>query len=108
MELAVLTILGVVALLGFSAMLRRATELARIRIVLGRVQFVRGRLPVRLRREIEDILERSASDEGQIWLRLEGQQARVHAKGLPTETVQQLRNVLGQFSVAQLRRAPKL
>lgn len=84
--------------------LRRATDLFVIEVVGGRPRLRRGRLPPALMSEIDDIVRRNGVRSGRLRVVTEGGEPRVLPEaGLPDAAVQQLRNVVGRYRVAQLR-----
>lgn len=94
-----------VALL-FGLGVARAAELFAARIRAGRVEFFRGRAPLALMGDFRDVLRgagdanlRVVLDRGRPALRVRGD--------LTAEQAQRLRNVLGRFTTAQLRTAPR-
>ena len=101
------TWLGVVLLLVVGALLLRAlgrhAELAQVRRVGGRVEFIRGRLPPQLLADLEDVLTLPPEEEGEVRIVLDQGKPRVVASGLSEGRVQQLRNVVGRYEVAQIR-----
>ncbi len=106
MELVVVAALLLAVGYAFSRSLGRATELCHIRVRAGKVEFVRGRMPIRLRHEIDDVLVRERVQDAELRLRVEAQQARLVASGLSGGTLQQLRNVIGRYPLAKLRSGP--
>jgi hypothetical protein len=97
--LVVVAIVVVVLLL----LLRGSPELAKLEVQRGSVRLVRGRLPVRLFHDFEDILESPVIEKAEVRIVVENGQPRVLASGLDEARQQQLRNVLGTYTVAQLR-----
>ena len=84
----------------------RANELFALRIRAGRVSVRRGRLPQRLLDDIADVVGsvQQASLRGVV----EGGRPRLYAEGdLSAEHKQRLRNVIGSWSTAQIRTAPR-
>ena len=101
------TWLGVVLLLVVGAWLLHAlgrhAELARVRVVGGRVEFVKGRLPPKLLADLQDVLTLPPVEEGELRIVLDRGKPRVVASRLSEGRVQQLRNVVGGYEVAQIR-----
>jgi hypothetical protein len=83
--------------------LGRHTELARVRVVNGRVEFVRGRLPQSLLADLHDVLTLPPIEQGELRIVLDRGKPRVVASGLSEGRVQQLRNVVGGYEVSQIR-----
>ncbi len=99
-SLAVLLLLCVPLAIG----LRRATDLFVIEVVDGKPRLQRGRLPPALMSEVVDIVRRNRVRSGRFRVVTEGGEPRVLAEaGLPDAAVQQLRNVVGRYRVAQFR-----
>lgn len=96
-------IVGVVAL-AFAA-LSRVNELCAIRVRLGEVRLVRGRVPVRFLEDAQDIARRARLDEVTIRVVSEGGKPRlVIARGVVGADVEQrLRNALGQHQIVHFR-----
>src|SRR5690349_19212769 len=85
----------------------RANELFLVRVRGGRVRVARGRLPQRLLTEIGEIVGRPPVDAELRGVN-EGGRPRLYAEGsLSPEQKQRLRNVLGEWTVAQIRTAPR-
>jgi hypothetical protein len=97
--LLVLTVLVVAAVL----LLRGPPELAKLEVRGGNVRLTRGRLPGRLVDDFDDILKNHALESGVLRIVVEDARPRLLARGLGPVPQQQLRNVLGPYSVAQLR-----
>jgi hypothetical protein len=84
----------------------RANELFFLRVRDGRVSVRRGRIPQRLLDDIADVLRGVASAT----LRgvTEDGRPRLYAEGdLGAEHKQRLRNLMGTWSTAQIRNAPR-
>jgi hypothetical protein len=88
--------------------MRRAATLFTLRIREGRIWRSSGRIPARLLSEIADIVERAGVmdarirgvvREGRPVLRFDGE--------MSPGTQQQMRNVVGQFSAAEIRNTQK-
>jgi hypothetical protein len=89
-------------------LLLRANELFSLRLHGGRVRIVRGRIPRQLLDDIEDVLRRGGVAEGTLRGVSEDGRVRLHAQAELTEGQrQQLRNVVGRWSVTQVRNAPR-
>ena len=75
-----------------------------LRAKAGQLELVRGRLPPSLLRELRDVAEREKLDDVRISAVSEGGAARLRVAGPVSEGVQQsLRNVLGRFTLSQIR-----
>jgi len=84
----------------------RANELFFLRVEGGKVGIARGRIPQRLLDDIGEIVAgvTNATLRGVI----EGGRPRLYAEGdLGVDHKQRLRNVLGTWSAAQIRQAPR-
>ncbi|HSC86476.1 MAG TPA: DUF3634 family protein [Polyangiaceae bacterium] len=86
---------------------RRSARLFVVELKDGRIGSAKGHLPPRLLSELEDVLVRARLSE----VRLEGlprggAPTFVSRPALPPGVQQQLRNVLGQFTLTQIRSAP--
>jgi len=84
----------------------RANELFFLRVRGGRVSIRRGRIPKRLLDDIADVVRdvKGATLRGVN----EGRRPRLYAEGdLGAEHKQRLRNLIGTWSVAQIRSAPR-
>lgn len=84
----------------------RANELFFLRIRDGNVRVSRGRIPQRLLDDIADIVR--AVSEATLRGVVEDRRPRLYADGeLTAEQKQRLRNVIGTWSTAQIRAAPR-
>ncbi|HEX9296263.1 MAG TPA: DUF3634 family protein [Polyangiaceae bacterium] len=84
----------------------RANELFFLHVRRGRVSVRRGRIPQRLLDDISDVVRtvESATLRGVI----EGGRPRLYAEGeLRDDERQRLRNIVGTWSTAQIRNAPR-
>jgi hypothetical protein len=97
--LLALTVVVVVALI----LLRGSPELAKLEVLRGSVRLTRGRLPGRLLDDFEDILKDHAVGNAELRIVVEDARPRLLARGLGAAHEQQLRNVLGPYSVSQIR-----
>ncbi len=84
---------------------RRATELFRVRVRQGAAELVSGALPPSLLHEIADVVRLHRVQHAEIEVVLEGGRAelRLHHDGGAAAAEQPLRNVLGRFTVRQIR-----
>ncbi len=82
----------------------RRRTIAVVTFESGRARTTRGRLPARVMNEIRDVAERMKIRSGQVTIRRESGAARVDLSGVDDpRAVQQLRNVIGRFRLAELR-----
>ena len=97
-----LTVLLLLALLRAAAL---GTELFRVEVRGGRVELERGRLPAALLAEIEDVVRLYGLQQARISAVLSGGAAKLRFEhdGAAAAAEQPLRNVLGRFTVTQLR-----
>lgn len=86
---------------------RNVNELFVLRIDGGKVRVVRGRIPKRLLDEIADIAKQSRISGVRVRVLSEGGVPRLNPEGLSPELAQRIRNVLGPFTVAEIRNAPR-
>lgn len=83
--------------------IRRSTELFVLRVDTGRVRFVRGRLPQSLLAEISDVLGRTQS-QGLLRVVIHRGTAELQPRGeFSPETVQRLRNLIGNVPLQRIR-----
>lgn len=88
--------------------LRRAATLFTLRVRRGRVVFSQGRLPPRLLSELVDIIDRAGIVKANIrGVVREGQPVLLFQGELSPAVAQQMRNVVGQFTVQQIRHGQK-
>jgi hypothetical protein len=88
--------------------LLRANELFCLRLHGGRIRIARGRIPQRLLDDIADVLRRGAVAEGTLRGVSEDGRVRLYAEAALSDAARQrLRNVVGQWSVTQVRNAPR-
>jgi hypothetical protein len=88
--------------------LLRANELFVLRLRNGRLSIARGRLPQRLLDDIGDVVRAPVVLEGTLRGVSEDGRVRIYADADLTDAQRQrLRNVLGQWSVTQVRNAPR-
>jgi len=95
-------------LIGALAAFSRANELFRGRFDRGSFRLERGRCPAALVRAIEDVARLERLDGVTLSVRSASGAPRVAASGnIDDGQLQQLRNVVGRFQVAQIRRGGK-
>ncbi|MBN1605211.1 MAG: DUF3634 family protein [Polyangiaceae bacterium] len=89
--------------------LARNLELARLRVRDGNAELVRGRLPPQLLGDVGDVLRAAHATRAEIQLVIEDGRPRVVAHGLDEASAQRLRNVVGTYTVSQIRagRSPR-
>jgi hypothetical protein len=107
-----LSLLVALALLVLSAplvlALVRANELFFVRVRSGSIRLVRGRVPPRLFDDLADIVQRPVVERAELRAVSEGGRPRLYAEGaLSPEHKQRLRNVIGAWTVQQIRTAPR-
>jgi hypothetical protein len=104
-------VLGLVALLASAPLvlaLVRANELFFVRVRDGKVRIVRGRVPSRLFDDLTDVVQKPAVTHADLRAVNEGGRPRLYAEGeLSPEHKQRLRNVIGAWTVQQIRTAPR-
>jgi len=100
--------LAVLVLIGLAAwLLRRANELCAFSLRQGRSSLVRGRAPARLIADLDEIARRSPTQNMTIRVVLESRVPRVVSTGGSAVTVQQVRNVVGQYQAVHFRTGRK-
>jgi hypothetical protein len=86
----------------------RANELFFVRVRHGTVRLVRGRVPPRLFDDLSDVVRKPAVLAADLRAVNEGGRPRLYAEGeLSPEHKQRLRNVIGTWTVQQIRTAPR-
>lgn len=84
--------------------IRRATELFVIRVRSGRTRFVRGRIPQDLLNDVADVVASPPVEQAEIRAVRRGGEPELLLKGaLTSGQAQQLRNVVGRFSVQRIQ-----
>lgn len=81
----------------------RSNELFRITVRDGQPRLQRGRLPPALFDELCEVVKRERLKEGSIRVVLEAGSPRLLLRADATTAAQPLRNVLGRFSLVELR-----
>jgi len=82
----------------------RRRTIAVVTFERGTARTTRGRLPARVMNELRDVAERMRIKSGIVTIRRESGAARLDIAGVEdARAVQQLRNVLGRFQIAELR-----
>jgi hypothetical protein len=104
--LFLLLLVGLLVLLARG--IRRSTELFALSIEDGSPKLLRGRCPSRLVDEIGDVAKLEKLDGVTLRVMSSAGQPQVVAEGALSEgQLQQLRNVVGRFQVAQIRQGNK-
>ena len=105
-------VLAMVALLASAPLVLaivRANELFMLRVRDGAVRVVRGRVPPRLFDDVADVVRKPAVVRADPRAVSEGGRPRLYAEGeLSPEHKQRLRNVIGSWTVQQIRAAPRI
>jgi len=101
-------VLAALVLASAFVFLRHVNELFLLRIDDGKVRLVRGRIPKRLFDEIADIAAQSRLSGVRVRVISEGGAPRLVPEGLPPHVAQRVRNVLGRFTLAEIRNAPRM
>jgi hypothetical protein len=97
-------VFALVALAAIYVSADRARTFAVCRVERGRLSIVRGRLPARVRGEIEEVVARARIESASFSIKREDGRPRLFVHRLDDANVEQrLRNVLGRFDVAELR-----
>jgi len=105
---SVMLIVLLALLLAVLGVLSRANELFAGRFDRGGFRLLRGRCPAALVRAIEDVARLERLDSVTLSVRSFSGSPRVTATGnIDDGQLQQLRNVVGRFEVAQIRRGCK-
>jgi hypothetical protein len=103
-----LALIALVASAPLVLALVRANELFLVRVRDGGVRLVRGRVPSRLLDDLADVVRKPAVQRADLRAVNEGGKPRLYADGeLSPEHKQRLRNVIGVWTVQQIRTAPR-
>ncbi len=97
---------GLFALFFFLVVVPRMNELFLISVRDGRLLVVRGRVPVRVRQDLADVVRRAGVQRGSIRAVRESGHARLTTRGIDEGTTQRLRNAFGTHPVQRLQAAP--
>lgn len=92
----------------FFVIVPRMNELFLISVRGGKLLVVRGRVPVRLRQDLADVICRASVKRARIRAVRESGHARLIAHGVDQGTSQRLRNAFGIHPVQRLQAAPLL
>lgn len=101
LPLIVLVLVGL-----FFMMISRGNELFVLSVRDGKVLLIRGRIPVALQHDIEDVLQRARVQHATIRAVRSSGHARLVMSGLDEGTQQRLRNTFGVHPIQKLRSAP--
>ncbi|NOY92532.1 MAG: DUF3634 family protein [Deltaproteobacteria bacterium] len=99
---------GLLALLFFFVVVPRMNELFLISVREGKLLIVRGRVPVRVRQDLADVVRRAGVRRASIRAVRESGHARLSTSGIDEGTTQRLRNAFGTHPVQRLQSAPLL
>lgn len=102
--LAILVVLSIPLVIA----IMRANELVCLDIAGKKINVRRGRIPQRLLNDLGDVVERSKIGRVELRIVTEDGRPRVIVKGaIGDTTLQQLRNVVGMYRVAEIKNAPR-
>lgn len=101
-----LLVLGLVAMLATA--ISRGNELFLLSVRAGKLLLIRGRIPIALRQDIDDVMSRSGVQEASIRAVRSSGHARLLMRGVDEGTAQRLRNTLGVHPIHKLRSAPMM
>jgi hypothetical protein len=88
------------------ALVSRGNELFVVDVAAGRARGVRGRIPPRLLADLDDVVRRPPVPRGELRVVVSGgRPALARATGLSPEQAQRARNVIGLWTVSQIRTA---
>lgn len=103
METLLVLVVLALLLLPLGLAISRSSELFVLRVELGRVDLVRGRLPHGLLSDVRDVFERS-QETGRVRVTVLRGVATVNVRGaISPVTVQKLRNVIGNVPLQRIR-----
>jgi hypothetical protein len=86
----------------------RANEVVYLDVIAGKINVRRGRIPQRLLSDLADVTERPKIARAVLRIVAEGGRPRLIASGEIGEAqLQQLRNVVGLYRLAEIRNAPR-
>ncbi len=104
MPLFVLLVLLVIIV--FGVVISRANELFFLSIREGEVLLVRGRIPIGVRHDLEDVLQRADVRDASLRAVRSSGHSRLLVTGVDEGVAQRLRNAFGVHPVQKLRAAP--
>ncbi len=110
MSVDTLIILGVCALVAAPIVigLSRANEVVVLDARGGRLEVRRGRVPAKVLRELGEVARRAGLDGARLRVVAEGGRPRLIVEGaVDAGVAQRLRNVVGLFTLAELRQAKR-
>lgn len=88
--------------------LKQSAILFTVTVKGGSVRRVRGRIPPRLLAEIKDVVERAGVTHARFTALSRDEQPILHFEGeMDPNLMQQMRNVIGQFTIGQIRTGQK-
>ncbi|MDQ3030935.1 MAG: DUF3634 family protein [Myxococcota bacterium] len=98
----------VLALVGVGAwyFLSRANEIFCVSVRDGRLLLVRGRIPIALKHDFEDVVRRARLQRATIRAVSSQSHARLVMSGVDEHVAQRLRNTFGHHPIQKLRSAP--
>jgi hypothetical protein len=104
MDTIVILVLAIAALVALWFVADRARTFAVCRIERGRMRVVRGKIPARVRTELEEVVARSGLASGGFTIKREDGRPTLFVQGIDDpNVVQRLRNVVGRFRNAEMR-----
>jgi hypothetical protein len=105
---ALVFVLFILAVLWWWWGLKQAAILFTVTVRGGKVVRIRGRIPPRLMVEIKEIIERAGVTQARFQALSRSGQPILHFEGeMDPALAQQMRNVIGQFTVGQIRTGQK-
>ena len=102
----VFILLVVLVIFVFGVVISRANELFYLSVRDGDVLLVRGRIPVRLRQDLVDVLQRAGVRDASVRAVRSSGHSRLVVSGVDEGVAQRLRNAFGVHPVQKLRAAP--
>lgn len=99
-------LLAIALVVAFVMMVSRGNELFMLSVRDGKVLLIRGRLPVALQHDIEDVLHRARVQHATIRAVRSSGHARLVMDGIDDASQQRLRNTFGVHPVQTLSSAP--
>lgn len=101
----ILLAIALAALVALYVSADRRRTIAVVVFERGSARVARGKLPAKVLTEIRDVIERNRVGSGSVTIRRESGEVRVDLQKVSDPRVaQQLRNVIGRFRLAELRR----
>ena len=100
----VIVVSAVALVAGLYVVADRGRTFAVCRIERGRLRVVRGKIPARVRGELEEVVARAHLSRGSFSIKREDGRPVLFVDGIDdANVVQRLRNVVGRFRVAEMR-----